>query len=301
MTAFLQQLGAKIADRWLVNLLLPGLLWLCCAAVAAQLGWGHAVEPRAAEPLVRRLAEQRSAAQAVLIVVGVFGSGAAIGLVAMGLAAVLRRAWALPGSSTAPARWLREWRRRRWDAADRIAVRHRTDILNSVDPSAGLVGPEYRDALARRESIGLERPERPTWIGDRWMATGIRIHRAYGLDLSVVWPRLWTVLPDVPRGDITAAQLAYQESSVLVSWGVLYGGVGLFWWPALIVTVILAVAGVLKARDAISSLCELVESACDLYSHSLAEQLRVPCPGQVTQEAGRAINALLRRKELPLE
>ncbi|MFI6897416.1 hypothetical protein ACIBM4_25220 [Streptomyces sp. NPDC050256] len=299
MTAFLQQLGAKIADRWLVNLLLPGLFWLCCAAVAARLGWEHAVEPRAAEPLVRRLSEQRSAAQAVLLVVGVFGSAAAIGLVAIGLAAALRRAWALPGTSAAPARWLREWRRRRWDAADRVVVQCRTDILNTVDPSAGLVGPEYRDALARRESIGLERPARPTWIGDRWMATGIRIHRAYGLDLSVVWPRLWTLLPDVPRGDITAAQLAYQESSVLVSWGVLYGAVGFFWWPALIVSVILLVAGVLKARDAISSLGELVESACDLYSHSLADQLRVPCPGQVTQEAGRAINALLRRKNLP--
>lgn len=300
MTAFLQQLGARIADRWLVNLLLPGLLWLCCAAVAARLGWEHAVDPRAAEPLVRRLGDQRSTAQAILLVAGVFGAAAAIGLAAIGLGAALRRAWALPGTSVAPARWLRDRRRRRWDAADRTAAQLRTEILNAVDPSAALVGPEYRDALARRESIGLERPQRPTWIGDRWTATGIRIYRAYGLDLTVVWPRLWTVLPDVSRSDIAAAQLAYQESSVLVSWAVLYGGVGLFWWPALIVCVILAVAGVLKTRDAISSLCELVESACDLYIHSVAEQLRVPCEGQLTTEAGRAIGALLRRKDLPL-
>ncbi|MFI5631890.1 hypothetical protein ACIA8E_21460 [Streptomyces sp. NPDC051664] len=299
MTAFLQQLGARIADRWLVNLLLPGLLWLCCAVVAARLGWEHSIDPRAAEPLVRRLGDQRSTAQAVLLVAGVFGAAAAIGLAAIGLGAALRRAWALPGTSVAPARWLRDQRRRRWDAADRTAAQLRTDILNAVDPSAALVGPEYRDALARRESIGLERPQRPTWIGDRWMATGIRIHRAYGLDLTVVWPRLWTLLPEVPRSDIAAAQLAYQESSVLVSWAVLYGGVGLFWWPALIVCVILAAAGVLKTRDAISSLCELVESACDLYIHSIAEQLRVPCSGQLTPEAGRAIGALLRRKDLP--
>lgn len=300
MTAFLQQLGARIADRWLVNLLLPGLLWLCCAAVAARLGWEHAVDPRAAEPLVRRLGDQRSTAQAVLLVAGVFGAAAAIGLAAIGLGAALRRAWALPGTSVAPARWLRDRRRRRWDAADRTAAQLRTEILNAVDPSAALVGSEYRDALARRESIGLERPQRPTWMGDRWTATGIRIYRAYGLDLTVVWPRLWTVLPDVSRSDIAAAQLAYQESSVLVSWAVLYGGVGLFWWPALIVCVTLAVAGVLKTRDAISSLCELVESACDLYIHSVAEQLRVPCAGQLTMEAGRAIVALLRRKDLPL-
>lgn len=299
MTAFLEQLGAKIADRWLVNLFLPGLLWLCCAVVAAQLGWSHAVDPNAMQPLTHRLAEKRSAVQALLLVVGVFGAAAAAGLTAIGLAATLRRAWAWPGASTAIARRLREGRRRRWDAADRIVTQHRTDVLNAVDPSALMVGPAYRDALARRESIGLERPERPTWIGDRWIATGIRIYRAYGLDLTVVWPRLWTVLPDAPKSGITAAQLAYQESSVLISWAVFYGAAGLFWGPALIIAAGLGVTGLLRARDAIRTLCDLVESACDLYSHALAEQLWVPCPGAVTPQIGKEINAFLRRKDLP--
>jgi hypothetical protein len=300
VTAFLERLGTKIADRWFTNLLFPGLLWLCCVVMASQLGWAHAVDPRAVESLARGLAGQRSTAQAVLLVAGVLGASAVAGLAATGLATVLRRAWTLPGR-VVPAKWLRRWRRRRWDAADRVVTQQWTDILDTVEDSATTVGPEYRDALARRDSIGLEPPERPTWIGDRWLAAGVRIRRAYGLDLTVVWPRLWTVVPDAPRNDITAAQLAYRESSIIVSWAILYGGLGLFWGPALIITAALAVTGVRQTREAIGNLCELVESACDLYGHSLAEQLRVSCPGPMTREIGKEINARLRQKDLPRE
>ena len=299
MTAFLEGLGAKIADRWLVNLFLPGLLWLGCAVVAAQLGWGHAVDPRALQPLTHRLAENRSAVQAALLAVGVFGAAAAVGLTAIGLAAVLRRAWASPGASSKLAKRLRDLRTRRWVAADALVTQQMTDALNSADPSAIMTGPQYRDALARRESIGLERPERPTWVGDRWIATAIRIHRAYGLDLSVVWPRLWMVLDEVPRNGITAAQLAYQESSVLIAWAVFYAAVGLFWGPALIIAAGLGVTGALRARDSIRTLCDLVESACDLFGRALAEKLQVPCPDELTPDVGKKINALLRRKDLP--
>jgi hypothetical protein len=302
VTAFLEQLGAKIVDRWLASLLLPGLLWLCCAVVASQLGWGHAVDPGAAEPLVRWFAGQRSVAQALLLVAGLLGGSAAAGLAATGLATVLRRAWTLPGR-VVPAKWLRQWRKRRWDAADRIVTQHWNDVLDAAEGiaegAAITVAPEYRDALARRDLIGLEPPERPTWIGDRWLATGIRIHRAYGLDLTVVWPRLWTLAPDTLRNDIAAVQLAYKESSTTVSWAIFYGAVGLFWGPALIIAAVIAVTGVLKARDATGNLCELVEAACDLHGHSLAEQLHIPCPGSMTPEIGKEINARLRRKDLP--
>lgn len=297
MTAFLEQVGGKIVDRWLASLLLPGLLWLCSAVLAAQLGWADALDPHAAAPLVRWLAGERSTAQAVLLVAGVLGASAVAGLTAIGLAAVLRRAWALPGR-VVPAKWLRQWRVRRWDAADHLASQLRIDVLKTVADSATTVGPAYSRALAGRDAIGLERPARPTWIGDRWFATGIRIHRAYGLDLTVVWPRLWTVVPDAPRTDIAAAQLAYRESSTTVSWAVFYGVVGLAWGPALIIAACLAVAGVVKARDTTRDLCELVESACDLYGRSLAEQLRIPCPDSVTPQIGREINARL-RKDLP--
>ncbi|HEV2347139.1 MAG TPA: hypothetical protein VGS97_23775 [Actinocrinis sp.] len=49
MNGLFDELGKKIADQWLVELL-PGLLWLCTALLARQLGWAHALDPRMAEP-----------------------------------------------------------------------------------------------------------------------------------------------------------------------------------------------------------------------------------------------------------
>lgn len=299
MTSFLEQLSVKIVDRWLANLLVPGLLWLCCAVLAVRLGWAHAVDLRAAESLVRELASARSAGQALLLVVAALFGSAVAGLAAIGLATALRHAWTWPGK-TVPVKWLRQWRGHRWNAADRDAVQHRINALNAVEDSATTVGPEYRDAMARRDSISLEPPERPTWIADRWFAAGLRIRRAYGLDLTVAWPRLWMVAPEATRNDLTVAQTAYQKSSVTVAWAILYGIVGFFWGPALLIAVCLAVTGILRAREVTGNLCELVESTCDLYGPSLAEQLKVPCPDRLTLEIGREITAQLRKKDIPV-
>jgi len=298
VTSFLEQLSVKIVDRWLANLVVPGLLWLCCAVLAVRLGWAHAVDLQAAESLVRELPGERSAGQALLLVVAALFGSAVAGLAAIGLATALRRAWTWPGK-TVPVKWLRQWRGRRWNAADRDAVQHRINALNTVEDSATTVGPEYRDAMARRDSISLEPPERPTWIADRWFAAGLRIRRAYGLDLTVAWPRLWMVAPEATRNDLTVAQTAYQKSSVTVSWAILYGIVGFFWGPALLIAVCLAVTGILRAREVTGNLCELVESACDLYGPSLAEQLKVPCSDRLTPEIGREITAQLRKKDIP--
>ncbi|SEP46974.1 hypothetical protein [Amycolatopsis saalfeldensis] len=298
MTGFLEQLSVKIVDRWLANLLVPGLLWLCCAVLAVRLGWAHALDLGAAESLVRELAGPRSAGQALLLVAGALFGSAVAALTAVGLATAVRRVWSWPGKRV-PVNWLRQWRARRWNAADRKAVRHRIDVLNSVEDSATTAGPEYRDAMARRDSIGLEPPERPTWIADRWFAAGLRIHRAYGLDLTVVWPRLWLVAPESARNDFAVAQTAYQKSSVTVAWAILYGLAGLFWGPALLIALCLAAIGVLRARQATANLCELVESACDLYGPALAEQLKVPCPDRLTTRIGEEISAQLRKKDFP--
>jgi hypothetical protein len=300
VTGFLEQLSVKIVDRWLANLLVPGLLWLCCAVLAVRLGWAHAVDLGAAESLVRELAGARSAGQALLLVAGALFGSAVAGLTAIGLATALRRVWSWPGKRV-PVKWLRQLRAHRWNAAQRVAVQRRIDTLKAVEDSATTVGPEYRDAMARRDSISLEPPERPTWIADRWSAAEVRIHRAYGLDLTAVWPRLWLVAPEPARNDLAVAQTAYQKSSVIVAWAILYGLAGLFWGPALLIACCLAVIGILRARQATGNLCELVESACDLYGPALAEQLKVPCPDRLTPTVGGEISAQLREKDFPAE
>src|SRR5262249_22318637 len=139
-------------------------------------------------------------------------------------------------------------------------------------------------------------PERPTWIGDRLRANAVRIHRAYGLDLTIVWPRLWTLLPEPLRGDITAAQASYTAASTIVAWAVPYTVVGFLWGPPLFIAAGLVVVGELRARTATEILCQLVETATDLYGYLLAEQLRVSCHDALTPAVGGMLNKILRKE-----
>ncbi|MFE3144345.1 hypothetical protein [Streptomyces scopuliridis] len=134
----------------------------------------------------------------VLVVAGLLLAGAAAGLAATGLGTLARRVWVIRGGWR-PARWLVGWRQRRWRRADekacslvresiRMAARAPGSPAGNDVPSEPQVlvsGPAIAEALARREAIGLESPDRSTWIGDRWRATMFRIHRAYGLDMTV--------------------------------------------------------------------------------------------------------------------
>jgi hypothetical protein len=295
LSGFLEQLGAKIADQWFSSFLLPGLLWVCCLTLGYRLGWPHAFDPHMVDSFTRRLADQHSAVDTFLLIAGVLVASAGIGLTASGVAVMIRMAWTMPGH-VGPARWLREARQRRWDQADTAVTSMRLAALRA-GPGV-TAGPGVAVAVARRNATGLERPERPTWIGDRWRATFVRVFRAYGLDLTIVWSRLWVLLPDTLRDDIATAQSAYRSATIVVAWGVLYGAIGLYWGPALLIAIVLALVGRTQARDGTGVLCDLVETACDLYGDALASQLHIPCQGAVTPDEGRRINAIL-RKESP--
>lgn len=138
-------------------------------------------------------------------------------------------------------------------------------------------------------------PDHPTWIGDRWRAGEIRVRRAYGLDLTAVWPRLWTVLPEQLRTDITTAQLACTSAATLTGWACLYGVLVVLWWPALLIGMTLLGTALVRARMATATLCELVETAADLYTPQLAEQLGITVFGRITTIIGDGISVQLRK------
>lgn len=295
VNALLAELGKKLADRWLASLL-PGLLWVCCATLAWLLGWRHAVDPHVAgDGIARWVNGDHPAGQITVLLLGALITSAAAGLVTLGLATVVRRVWVLSGRRP-PAHWLVTLRQHRWNNADQDARQRAERALRRADKSGATAGPDIARALARRDAIALERPELPTWIGDRLRANSVRINRAYGLDLTIVWPRLWSLLPEPLRSDITAAQVSYTAASTIIAWAVLYTMVGLFWGPALLIAAGLVVVGELRARTATALLCELVESATDLYGHLLAEQLRVSCQGPLTPAVGSVINKMLRKE-----
>jgi hypothetical protein len=296
VTGFLEALGKKAAERWLALLVLPGLLWLATAFIAVRLGHRDALQAGAVVDWVTRWSKgpHPSGLLVAILAAALLGSAAA-GLVATGAGWVLRRLWLTRGRR-APARWLVAGRRRRWQRESRLVDALVAEAVAAAgDASEVVAGPAIAEALARRDAVALETPDRPTWIGDRWRAGTVRVHRAYGLDLTVVWPRLWTVLPEQLRTDISTAQLAYTSASTLTGWAVLYGALGALWWPALLIGAALAGVGVLRARTASATVCDLVETAADLYGPALAEQLRTPAPGPLTTALGHEITDRLRK------
>jgi hypothetical protein len=297
VNGFLEELGKKAAERWLSLLLLPGLLWTTTLLAALHLPHHHPLNLTPARDAATRWAAQpHTAATLALALAGLLLVSTAAGLAATGTATLLRRIWILPGHRP-PARWLARHRRRRWERRNRQAqasaaddTRHAPPPAKPDSPLTFTVSPATTRAFTRRDTISLDPPQRPTWIGDRWHSLHTRVHRAHGLDLNPAWPRLWTLLPDNLRNDITTAHTRYTHTSTLTAWALLYLIPALHYWPAALITLYTLTIGAIRARSATDTLCTLIETATDLHTHTLAEHLTTPDP-----DTARTINQQLRK------
>ena len=302
MTAFLAELGAKLADKWLTLLVLPGLIYLACAAAADELGQRRALDAGALRGAVNRVAGQPAAGSAGAIIVAavaVLAAAAAAGLAANGLGRLVERAWTAEGNQW-PASLLVRRRQRRWDEAG--ARVEQATITAGKAERGGQQGPEVADrirqlnkAIMRKDAISMTQPRRPMWIGDRILAVDERVHVTYDIDLTSVWPRLWLTMPDTARAELTSATDAYGASARLAAWAVLYVAIAWRWWPALLIAAGLGLTAWVQGRDRTANLADLIEAAVDVYARDLAVQLGLPADGPLTPETGLAITSALRK------
>ncbi|MET9064332.1 hypothetical protein [Streptosporangium sandarakinum] len=151
------------------------------------------------------------------------------------------------------------------------------------------------EAISARNAIALCLPRHATWIGDRLYAMDRRVHDAYDLDLTGAWPRLWLVIPDTARAELTAARDAHAAAARLAGWAVLYLSVAAVWWPAVLVATVVGATAWARARATTASLADLVEASVDLYGRDLAVQLGLPGDGPMSRETGLAITSVLRK------
>ncbi|WP_329315700.1 hypothetical protein OG723_35845 [Streptomyces sp. NBC_01278] len=306
MGGLLDELGKKFAERWISLLVLPGALFLAVAATAVGLGHAHALDvgrltsgitAYAKAPAVTTTGGQLALLAAVLV------GAAAIGVVAQALGALIERrvlaagwrGWPRPFGDLAD-RLVRR-RRRRWDTAHTTWWTERRRAM-APDP-AHRPDPRVRHRAARtRDLIAVERPDRPTWSGDRIHAATLRLERDFHLDLATVWPHLWLVLPDTVRGELTAARTTLSRAASLGAWSVLYGLLVLWWWPAAPLAVVLAVTARHRTRAATDTYARLLEAAVRLHATDLAQQLDINEPSPLTRNLGRTLTSRL-RTQLP--
>ncbi|AQU67369.1 hypothetical protein [Streptomyces niveus] len=294
MPGLLAGIGTWIADRWLQTVVLSGMLWVATLVVAARLGQSHAFEAERLHTWLDEIATHRagdSPAAILLTVAAALLTAGAAGLAAGGLGALLQRLWGADGAGPALA-WLLRWRLRWWQKwYSERALRAVTADLAEADPAAATA----RRARAERAlRLRTERePHRPTRIGDALHAVAVRLRARYALNVDLAWPRLWAVLPDPLRADLSGARAAYDSAARLAGWGVLYAALAVLWWPAALIGAGVLVTAVARARGAAAVLASLVEAAVDLHLTDLADQLGVRPDSDELTELGRAVGRRL--------
>ncbi|MCX5358567.1 hypothetical protein OG864_07645 [Streptomyces sp. NBC_00124] len=310
MDAFLTTLGGKLADTWVSVLVLPGLLYVSVAAAGSVLGHRDAFDVGLLTGRLDDIAGSPAAhSNGTIALAAAFVVAAAAGasMLASFLGGAVERLWL--GEWPAPldrvAAPLTRWRSRRWaQAQDRYhsAVRSRAaaaDVPDELDPDRTPSAAADTVALNEaRNRISLAPPRRPTWMGDRLTAVDHRVFDAYRIDLSSAWPRLWLLLPQTPRTDLTTARDAFSSAARRAGWALLYLAVAPWWWPAALVAAVTSVSAWRGGRDAAHTFAELVESAVDLHARRLATALGVSNgrSTRLTHDAGREITRLLRKK-----
>ncbi|WP_395292255.1 hypothetical protein ACF9IK_00540 [Kitasatospora hibisci] len=301
------ELGKKLAERWLSVLVLPGVLYLAVAAAAHTLGQRHAldaarlvreVDAVAARPAVTGIGGQIVFVGAIVLAAAVAGTvaEAAGSLVERLVIAAGWRTWPAPFSALAG--WWTERRRRSWDDAHSAYHEGWTGAMapeaeDRPDPAV------WRAAARRRSRIALERPERPTWSGDRIQAAAVRLDRDHKLDLAVVWPHLEVVLPEAMGNRIADARAALARATVLAGWALLYAPLVLWWWPAAPLALVLAGVARHRTRSCVDSYARLLEVAARLHVCALAAQLGFSHTEPLSEGLGARLTHHLRTGLLP--
>ncbi|WP_431887583.1 hypothetical protein [Nocardiopsis alba] len=304
MGGLLTVLGKKLTEQWLTLLALPGALYVAAAVGARTLGRNHTwdldyllaqVTAWAKDPRIDTVAGQ------VVVFVAVVAASALVGLAVQGVSAVLERVWFAADWGSWP--WflprlvapIVQRRQKRWSQLHKAVEQARSP--NSRFRSAEGYG--YEAAYDRMARIGVEFPQRPTWCGDRLSALAQRLDRDHDLDVAVVWPHLWLVLPAAVRSEITEARQSLVRAITLVAWGVLYLGLVVWWMPAVLVCVALIVLGWWRTRAATEVYATLVEASVRLHVGDLAERVGVDYNGLLTKQVGRDLSNRLRASFAP--
>ncbi|MFB9903067.1 hypothetical protein [Allokutzneria oryzae] len=138
----------------------------------------------------------------------------------------------------------------------------------------------------------------PTRVGNLLSAAQARVHEKYGLDAVITWPRLWLVLPEAAREEISSARAALNSSAATLVWGLLFCGFTWWsWWALPIGVAVTVLTAWFWVPSRAANFAALFEATYDLHRAALYEQMRWPIPMSPAREReqGRALTKYLQR------
>ncbi|MFD8224995.1 hypothetical protein ACFV16_12600 [Streptomyces massasporeus] len=300
MDKFFEGVAGKLADRF-AAVAGPTLVFWVGGALAWFHGHGGLTGlPGQVSTAVGRLGRQPTASQIfvlVVVLIGLVASGLVVRQVSFPVLRLLEGYWPEPARPLAS--WLSARHQRNTDdyraRMQELAPRVQGD--EGVATASEVAEFQRLDRRLRRHPAMGERVM-PTRLGNTLRAGESRPVDKYGLDVVAVWSRLWLVIPDHARAELTAARARLDTAVGGCLWSL-----GFFaftaWtpWAALVATVALVWCHRWLLQERGEAFADLVEATADLYRAHLYEQLRWPLPSSPAQEqaVGRNVTTFLVR------
>ena len=279
---FWESMGTKVADRWLEYIFGPAFLFWAggLGLYAWQIGWQQAVND------VQALAPFQQ------------GSWIVLGLLVLVFSSVVMRALRftflrlLEGYWPWPLSYLRRFivslRKPRFEK--KYAELRRLASIAPKDQTS----EEHERFLALDRWAHMHpvnpRDLLPTALGNILRAREYTPERKYGLDAIICWARLWSLLPETFRTDLTEARASLDRLAELFFWGVLF----LFWgfitpWALVIAALWMATTYWIACQSA-GTFGDLLESAFDLHRFLLYDAMGWRRPKNTQEERNLARN-----------
>lgn len=162
-------------------------------------------------------------------------------------------------------------------------ARKYSDLRELKGKDLGSLTDKERERLSRLEAWAHSNPASekdllPTRLGNLLRAREMASSDKYGLDSLVCWPRLWCLLPECLKNDLTSSRAALNGRAELWLWGLLF----LVWTAFHPLAILISLAWMLLAYSLAVQAAEvygaLVETAFDLHRFSLYDALGWPRP-----------------------
>jgi hypothetical protein len=274
---FLEGFSGNLADEWIKTLFTPAFVfWLGGGLAALQRhGWDAAVVE------FQKLQEPLPLVLGILVLLTVAASGFVVQQFDFTVLRLLEGYW--PGWLNPLTSWLVKGQRRRFKRIDQ-----QLQTLNRQ--GLATLTPQEREAYIQADLDLGEFPEvgrlLPTRLGNILRAAEDHCAAKYGLDAIICWPRLWLLLPEATKTELSQARQQLNGTVRIWVWGMLFliwaplFGV---WWPLPLGlgTAWLAHRWLIQAARVYG---DLIEAAFDLYRLQLYQAVRWPLPSTPAEE-----------------
>lgn len=288
---FLESLGDAVAKEWVAKVFTPAFVFwfggLLSWALHSQSNWN----------ILEQWLNQKTLVQPLTKLIG--------GLLVVMTSAIVVQQFELPVLRLLEGyypRWMKPLRQRliriQKVKAEKADKRFQTLAIQGIEN----LTPEEADEYVQLDWQLKQTPTQsdrlmPTRLGNILRASERRPLEKYGLESVICFPRLWLLLPNEVKTDLTEARARLNTMVRIWIWSLLFLSWSVWAWWASLIGVFSALLAYRWMMDAAAIYGDLIEAAFDLHRTKLYKSLRFPLPKTPTEEqqAGKALTDYLWR------